>query len=179
MAKTATVILDQAGINRALTRIAHEILESNKGTADLVLVGIRSGGDILAAQLRRRLAEIEGEELPLGAIDVTMYRDDLSSRGSLPVGKTDLPFPLEGRRVILVDDVLYTGRTIRAAMDALIDYGRPRFIRLAVIVDRGWREFPIQADYVGKTLKTKQGENVKVLLKETDNENKVIVRGEP
>jgi pyrimidine operon attenuation protein / uracil phosphoribosyltransferase len=162
MAKTATVILDQAGINRALTRIAHEILESNKGTADLVLVGIRSGGDILAAQLRRRLAEIEGEELPLGAIDVTMYRDDLSSRGSLPVGKTDLPFPLEGRRVILVDDVLYTGRTIRAAMDALMDIGRPRSIQLAVLIDRGHRELPIRPDYIGRNVPTAREEQIQV-----------------
>jgi pyrimidine operon attenuation protein/uracil phosphoribosyltransferase len=162
MAKTATVILDQAGINRALTRIAHEILESNKGTADLVLVGIRSGGDILAAQLRRRLAEIEGEELPLGTIDVTMYRDDLSSRGSLPVGKTDLPFPLEGRRVILVDDVLYTGRTIRAAMDALMDIGRPRSIQLAVLIDRGHRELPIRPDYIGRNVPTAREEQIQV-----------------
>lgn len=162
MAKTATVILDQAGINRALTRISHEILESNKGTTDLVLIGIRSGGDLLAAQLQRRLAEIEGDELPLGTIDVTMYRDDLSSRGSLPVGKTDLPFPIEGRRVILVDDVLYTGRTIRAAMDALMDIGRPRSIQLAVLVDRGHRELPIRPDYIGRNVPTARDEQIQV-----------------
>lgn len=162
MAKTETVILDKAGINRALTRISHEILENNKGSAELVLVGIRSGGDLLAAQLRKRLAEIEGESLPLGAIDVTMYRDDLSSRGSLPVGKTDLPFPLEGRRVILVDDVLYTGRTIRAAMDALMDIGRPRSIQLAVLVDRGHRELPIRPDYIGRNVPTSREEQIQV-----------------
>lgn len=162
MAKTETVILDKAGINRALTRISHEILESNKGSAELVLVGIRSGGDLLAAQLRKRLAEIEGESLPLGAIDVTMYRDDLSTRGSLPVGKTDLPFPLEGRRVILVDDVLYTGRTIRAAMDALMDIGRPRSIQLAVLVDRGHRELPIRPDYIGRNVPTSREEQIQV-----------------
>jgi len=162
MAKTETVILDKAGINRALTRISHEILENNKGSAELVLVGIRTGGDLLAAQLRRRLAEIEGESLPLGAIDVTMYRDDLSSRGSLPVGKTDLPFPLEGRRVILIDDVLYTGRTIRAAMDALMDIGRPRSIQLAVLVDRGHRELPIRPDYIGRNVPTSRDEQIQV-----------------
>lgn len=162
MAKTETVILDKAGINRALTRISHEILENNKGSAELVLVGIRSGGDLLAAQLRKRLAEIEGESLPLGTIDVTMYRDDLSSRGSLPVGKTDLPFPLEGRRVILVDDVLYTGRTIRAAMDALMDIGRPRSIQLAVLVDRGHRELPIRPDYIGRNVPTSREEKIQV-----------------
>lgn len=162
MAKTETVILDKAGINRALTRISHEILENNKGIAELVLVGIRSGGDLLAAQLRQRLADIEGESLPLGAIDVTMYRDDLSSRGSLPVGKTDLPFPLEGRKVILVDDVLYTGRTIRAAMDALMDIGRPRSIQLAVLVDRGHRELPIRPDYIGRNVPTSRDEQIQV-----------------
>lgn len=162
MAKTETVILDKAGINRALTRISHEILENNKGSAELVLVGIRTGGDFLAAQLRQRLAEIEGESLPLGAIDVTMYRDDLSSRGSLPVGKTDLPFPLEGKRVILVDDVLYTGRTIRAAMDALMDIGRPRSIQLAVLVDRGHRELPIRPDYIGRNVPTSREEQIQV-----------------
>lgn len=174
MAKTETVILDKAGINRALTRISHEILENNKGSADLVLVGIRTGGDLLAAQLRKRLAEIEGESLPLGAIDVTMYRDDLSSRGSLPVGKTDLPFPLEGRKVILVDDVLYTGRTIRAAMDALMDIGRPRSIQLAVLIDRGHRELPIRPDYIGRNLPTSREEQIQVDF-DTDN-NPVEVR---
>lgn len=174
MAKTETVILDKAGINRALTRISHEILESNKGSAELVLVGIRSGGDLLAAQLRKRLAEIEGESLPLGTIDVTMYRDDLSSRGSLPVGKTDLPFPLEGRRVILVDDVLYTGRTIRAAMDALMDIGRPRSIQLAVLIDRGHRELPIRPDYIGRNVPTSRDEQIQVDF-DADN-NPVEVR---
>lgn len=162
MATTETVILDQAGVTRALTRIAHEILERNKGIADLVLVGIRTGGDHLAAQLRARIAEIEGEDIPLGTVDVTMYRDDLGSRGSLPVGKTDIPFPLEGKKIILVDDVLYTGRTIRAAMDALIDIGRPRNIQLAVLVDRGHRELPIRPDYVGRNVPTSREEEIKV-----------------
>jgi len=159
-----TVILNQSGVERALTRIAHEILERNKGTDELVLIGIRSGGDHLAAQLRQRIAAIEGVELPLGAVDVTMYRDDLGSRGSLPLGKTDIPFPLDGQSVVLVDDVLYTGRTIRAAMDALIDLGRPRSIQLAVLIDRGHRELPIRADYVGRNVPTAREEKIDVVF---------------
>jgi pyrimidine operon attenuation protein/uracil phosphoribosyltransferase len=162
MATSETVILDQAGVNRALTRIAHEILERNKGVENLVLVGIRSGGVHLAAQLQRRLADIEKIEVPCGAVDITMYRDDLAARGNLPVGRTDLPFPLDGTRVVLVDDVLYTGRTIRAAMDALIDLGRPNCIQLAVLIDRGHRELPIRPDYVGRNVPTAQGEDVAV-----------------
>lgn len=162
MAISETVILDLAGINRALTRIAHEILERNKGVADLTLVGIRSGGDYLATQLQKRISEIEKVDVPLGAVDITMYRDDLAARGNLPVGKTDIPFPLDAKRVVLVDDVLYTGRTIRAAMDALIDIGRPRCIQLAVLIDRGHRELPIRADYVGRNVPTAHEEEVKV-----------------
>ena len=162
MGKTETVILDQSGINRALTRIAHEILERNKGTADLVLVGIRTGGDDLAGELRRRIAEIEGEDVPTGTVDITMYRDDLGSRGSMPIGRTDIPFAMDGKRVILVDDVLYTGRTIRAAMDALIDLGRPRSIQLAVLIDRGHRELPIRPDYVGRNVPTSREEKIEV-----------------
>jgi pyrimidine operon attenuation protein/uracil phosphoribosyltransferase len=164
MTQSKTVILDHLGIKRALTRIAHEILERNKGTEGLVLVGIRTGGDHLAAQLRERISEIEGVALPLGAVDVTMYRDDLDSRGSLPVGKTEIPFPLDDRRVILVDDVLYTGRTIRAAMDALIDLGRPRNIQLAVLIDRGHRELPIRPDFVGRNVPTAREEQVSVMF---------------
>ncbi|MFA5516458.1 MAG: bifunctional pyr operon transcriptional regulator/uracil phosphoribosyltransferase PyrR [Desulfuromonadales bacterium] len=166
MANIETVILDRAGIGRALTRIAHEILERNKGTSGVVLVGIRTGGDHLASQLRARIAEIEGEEVSLGAVDVTMYRDDLGTRGSLPMGKTEIPFPLDGRRVVLVDDVLYTGRTIRAAMDALIDLGRPRSIQLAVLIDRGHRELPIRADYVGRNVPTSHEEQIHVQFDE-------------
>ena len=164
MTQSKTVILDHLGIKRALTRIAHEILERNKGTEGLVLVGIRTGGDHLAAQLRERISEIEGVAVPLGAVDVTMYRDDLDSRGSLPVGKTEIPFPLDDRRVILVDDVLYTGRTIRAAMDALIDLGRPRNIQLAVLIDRGHRELPIRPDFVGRNVPTAREEQVSVMF---------------
>jgi len=162
MPEVTTVILNQAGINRALTRIAHEILEHNKGTEDLVLIGIRSGGDHLAGDLADRIAAIEGEKPPLGAIDITMYRDDLDSRGSLPLGRTEVPFDVDGRKIVLVDDVLYTGRTIRAAMDALIDLGRPRNIQLAVLIDRGHRELPIRADYVGRNVPTSREEDVAV-----------------
>lgn len=157
-----TVILDQAGITRALTRIAHEILERNKGTENLVLVGIRSGGDHLARRLRNRIAEIEGVELPLGAVDVTMYRDDFGSCGSRPVGMTEIPFALDDKKIILVDEVIFTGRTIRAAMDALIDLGRPRNIQLAVLIDRGHRELPIRPDYVGRNVPTAREEDILV-----------------
>ncbi len=175
MAMSETVILDQAGISRALTRIAHEILERNKGVTDLALVGIRSGGDFLAAQLQERINEIEKVEVPLGAVDITMYRDDLAARGNLPVGKTDIPFPLDGKKVVLVDDVLYTGRTIRAAMDALIDLGRPRCIQLAVLIDRGHRELPIRADYVGRNVPTSQEEDVKVRFDDAHHPVEVIL----
>jgi pyrimidine operon attenuation protein/uracil phosphoribosyltransferase len=162
MGKSETIILDEAAISRALTRIAHEILEHNHGTENVVLVGIRTGGDHLALYLQKRLHDIEGIAVPLGTVDITMYRDDLASRGSLPVGKTDIPFPLDGKRIILVDDVLYTGRTIRAAMDALMDIGRPRNIQLAVLVDRGHRELPIRPDFVGRNVPTAASEQVMV-----------------
>ncbi|MDX9708009.1 MAG: bifunctional pyr operon transcriptional regulator/uracil phosphoribosyltransferase PyrR [Trichloromonas sp.] len=171
MASNETVIFDSAGISRALTRIAHEILERNKGTAGVVLIGIRSGGDHLARLLRDRMAQIEGEEVPLGTIDITMYRDDLGSRGSLPLGKTEIPFPLDGRKVVLVDDVLFTGRTIRAAMDALVDIGRPKNIQLATLIDRGHRELPIRADYVGRNVPTSREENI---LVEFDGDNNPV-----
>jgi len=174
MAKAETAILDKAGVARAITRIAHEILEHNKGGEKLALVGIRTGGDYLATLLQTRIKEIEGLEVPLGAVDITMYRDDLASRGSLPIGKTDIPFHLDGKQVILVDDVLYTGRTIRSAMDALMDFGRPSSIQLAVLIDRGHRELPIRADYVGRNVPTAREEDIAVIF---DNElNPVEVR---
>jgi len=164
MAKAETAILDKAGIARAVTRIAHEILEHNKGGEKLALIGIRKGGDHLATLLRDRINEIEGLEVPLGAVDITMYRDDLASRGNLPIGKTDIPFHLDGKQVILVDDVLYTGRTIRSAMDALMDFGRPSTIQLAVLIDRGHRELPIRADYVGRNVPTAREEDIAVVF---------------
>jgi pyrimidine operon attenuation protein/uracil phosphoribosyltransferase len=170
MAKTETVILDQAGVGRAITRIAHEILERNKGSERLALIGIRTGGDTLAAHLNERICEIEGHKVPLGTVDITMYRDDLAERGSLPIGKTDIPFPLDGKHVILIDDVLYTGRTIRSAMDALMDFGRPSTIQLAVLIDRGHRELPIRADFVGRNVPTSREEKVEVVFDdETSN----------
>lgn len=164
MAKVDTAILDTAGIARAITRIAHEILEHNKGCTNLALIGIRTGGDHLAALLQTRINEIEGVEVPLGEVDITMYRDDLASRGNLPIGKTNIPFPLDGKNVVLVDDVLYTGRTIRSAMDALMDFGRPSTIQLAVLIDRGHRELPIRADYVGRNVPTAREEDVAVVF---------------
>jgi pyrimidine operon attenuation protein/uracil phosphoribosyltransferase len=174
MAKAETAILDKAGIARAVTRIAHEILEQNKGGEKLALIGIRTGGDHLAALLQARINEIEGLEAPLGAVDITMYRDDLASRGNLPIGKTDIPFHLDGKQVILVDDVLYTGRTIRSAMDALMDFGRPSTIQLAVLIDRGHRELPIRADYVGRNVPTAREEDIAVVF--DDELNPVEVR---
>ncbi len=157
--------MDGAGIKRALTRIAHEILERNKGVADIILIGIRSGGVFLAEGIAQQISVIEGGAVPVGAVDITLYRDDCS--GTLPhhpVGMTDIPFSLEAKKVVLVDDVLYTGRTIRAAMDALMDFGRPQSIQLAVLIDRGHRELPIRADFVGRNVPTSLKENVQVVF---------------
>ena len=166
MANAETAILDHAGITRAITRIAHEILEHNKGCENLALIGIRTGGDHLAKLLQERIKDIEGVAVPFGEVDITMYRDDLAARGSIPIGKTDIPFALDGINVVLVDDVLYTGRTIRSAMDALMDLGRPSTVQLAVLIDRGHRELPIRADYVGRNVPTARDEEVKVLFNE-------------
>lgn len=162
MAAEKIEILDIEGIDRAITRIAHEILEKNKGVDDLVLIGIRTGGDYLASQLQQKISEIEGHVVPLGTIDVTMYRDDIGSRSDLSVGQTDIRFALSGRSVVLVDDVLFTGRTIRAALDALTDLGRPKCIQLAILVDRGHRELPIRPDYIGRNLPTARNEQIEV-----------------
>jgi len=165
MSDDHTVLMDGAGIKRALTRIAHEVLERNKGVADIVLIGIRSGGAYIAEGIAQQITVIEGGGVPLGSVDITLYRDDCS--GHLPhqvVGKTDIPFSLEAKKVILVDDVLHTGRTIRAAMDALMDFGRPKSIQLAVLIDRGHRELPIRADFVGRNVPTSQKENVQVVF---------------
>ena len=167
-----TVILDGQGAKRALTRIAHEILERNKGVGDLVLVGIRTGGAFLAAELAAKLEEIEGAIVSVGEVDITLYRDDIKGHsGHLPVGKTDIPFSLEGKKVVLVDDVLFTGRTIRAALDAIMDHGRPAAIQLAVLVDRGHRKLPIRADFVGRNVPTSRKENVAVRF---DAENRPL-----
>jgi pyrimidine operon attenuation protein/uracil phosphoribosyltransferase len=170
-------VMDALAIQRALTRIAHEILERNKGTEELALVGIRSRGVHLAERIRRTVGEIEGTApIPFGVVDITLYRDDLDRGVQNPIVKgTDIPFPVEGRRILLVDDVLFTGRTIRAAMDALVDFGRPQSIQLAVLVDRGHRELPIRADYVGKNLPTSRREQVQVRLAEVDGVDEVVI----
>jgi pyrimidine operon attenuation protein/uracil phosphoribosyltransferase len=170
-------VMDALAIQRALVRIAHEILERNKGTADLALVGIRSRGIHLAERIRAAVREIEqGEAIPFGVVDITLYRDDLDRGVQNPIVKgTDIPFPVEGRRILLVDDVLFTGRTVRAAMDALVDFGRPQSIQLAVLVDRGHRELPIRADYVGKNLPTSRREQVQVRLAEVDGVDEVVI----
>lgn len=173
MAQAQTAILDQAGISRAMTRIAHEILENNKGCDDVALIGIKTGGDHLAGLLQIRIQEIEGVEVPIGEVDITMYRDDLSARGSLPIGKTDIPFSIEAKNIILVDDVLYTGRTIRSAMDAIMDFGRPKSIQLAVLIDRGHRELPIRADYVGRNVPTARDEEITVSFSEDNRPQEV------
>lgn len=170
------IILDEAAIRRALTRIAHEILERNRGVEECVLVGIRTRGIYLARRLAERIHQIEGEQIPVGELDITLYRDDLTEKTGQPeVRDSDLPVEIHGQTVILVDDVLYTGRTVRAAMDALIDRGRPRMIQLAVLVDRGHRELPIRADYVGKNVPTSKNEIVHVAVSEYDQQEHVII----
>ena len=170
-------IMDRDNIRRALSRIAHEIIEKNQGCKDLVLIGIRTRGVPLARRLVKITKEIEKVELPLGILDITLYRDDLSTIARQPVvHKTDIPFDITNKRVILIDDVIFTGRTVRAALDALIDFGRPRFIQLAVLVDRGHREIPVKADYVGKNIPTFRKQVVAVNLKETDGQDIVYLK---
>ncbi len=167
-------ILNKEEMARALRRMAHEIVEANKGTEGLVLVGIHTRGIPLAQRLARLIGESEGKPPPVGELDITLYRDDLTEVGLRPqVRATRIPFDLVGKAVVLVDDVLYTGRTARAALDALMDLGRPKRVYLAVLVDRGHRELPIQADFVGKSLPTSRSEVVKVKLEETDGEDRV------
>jgi pyrimidine operon attenuation protein/uracil phosphoribosyltransferase len=169
-------VLEAPDIRRALTRIAHEILERTKGGADVVLLGIQTRGVTLARRLAARLEEVEGRPVPWGSLDVTMYRDDLRMRPARALGRTDLPPEgIDDRTVVLVDDVLFSGRTVRAALDALNDLGRPRAVQLAILVDRGHRELPIRADYVGKNLPTSMRETVRVLLAENDERDVVLL----
>ena len=171
-------LMDDAEIRRATTRIAHEILERNKGAEGVVLVGIAARGDDLARRLAEELRRIETANVPVGALDISFYRDDIGLRKEAPeVHETRIGFDISGCTVVLVDDVLYTGRTIRAAMDALVDFGRPKAIQLAVLVDRGHRELPIRADYVGKNVPTRKDEAVRVMLREVDGEDAVVVGG--
>ena len=170
------LIMDAGDIARALTRVAHEILERNKGVKDLALVGIRTGGVHLAHRLAKRIQEIEQAPVPIGDLDITLYRDDLSLRKEQPVLRTtSVPFDISDKIVVLVDDVLFTGRTIRAAMDGLMDLGRPAEIQLAVLVDRGHRQLPIKANYIGKNLPTSREENVQVLLEEVGEDDRVVI----
>ncbi len=171
-----TQLLDTEGIRRALTRIAHEVIEKNKGVENLAIIGIRRRGVPLAERLAQRITEIEGTKVPIGILDITLYRDDLTTLAQQPViHKTEVPFDIVDKKIILVDDVLYTGRTVRAALDALIDLGRPKFIQLAVLADRGHRELPIRADYVGKNVPTSKKEVVSVKLEEIDGEDRVVI----
>ena len=170
-----TAVLGADDIARALKRMAHEILERNKGADGLVLMGVRTRGVPLAERLAASIADIEGQQVPTGSLDVTLYRDDYARTGPLPLGQTVFPADIDGRVVVLVDDVLYTGRTIRAAMDAVMDYGRPKAIQLAVLVDRGHRELPIRADFVGKNLPTSAQQEVRVHLDGVDGQDEVLV----
>jgi pyrimidine operon attenuation protein/uracil phosphoribosyltransferase len=168
-------VLDEAALDRALTRIAHEILEKNGGASDLAFVGLRTRGVTLAQRLAARITQIDGTTLPVGTLDITLYRDDLGLRGAPVIRGTDIPFSIKNKAVILVDDVLFTGRTVRAALDAIIDLGRPKAIQLAILIDRGHRELPIRPDYVGKNLPTSKRESVAVRLREHDGEDRVLI----
>jgi pyrimidine operon attenuation protein/uracil phosphoribosyltransferase len=178
LAASMSEVMDADRMSRALVRIAHEILERNRGAGELALVGIRTRGVPIARRLARALKDINGHEVPTGSLDITLYRDDLMRNpvGPQPViRRTEIPFSIDDRKILLVDDVLYTGRTIRAALDALIDFGRPRAIQLVVLIDRGHRELPIKADYVGKNLPTSLKESVQVRLQEIDGADEVVL----
>jgi pyrimidine operon attenuation protein / uracil phosphoribosyltransferase len=174
--KFKSQIMDATAMTRALSRLASEIVERNTGTRDLLLVGIRRRGVPLAERIADKIEQLEGTRPPTGQLDITLYRDDLSTVGPRPVvNKTDIPVDVTDSTIVLVDDVLYTGRTVRAALDELVDFGRPRKVELAVLIDRGHRELPIQADYVGKDVQTTDTEIIKVMLKEYDEDEQVII----
>jgi len=174
--KIKSKIADKEGLDRILTRIAHEILEKNKGSKNLVLIGMRTRGEYLAKRLRNKLIAIEGIDLPLGVLDVTLYRDDFRKRIKQPqVSVSDITFDVNEKDVILVDDVLYTGRTVRSALNAIMDLGRPSSIQLCILVDRGHRELPIRADYVGKNIPTSQNEEIKLKVEEFDGEDAIYL----
>lgn len=176
MGEIKTLVLDADGIRRALYRLSHEIAEHNKGVENLILVGIRTRGVPLARRLAEMIRQNENTEVPVGVLDITFYRDDLSMIASQPVvHKTEIPVNITGKTVVLVDDVLFTGRTVRAALDALMDFGRPKMIQLAVLVDRGHRELPIRADYVGKNIPTSLREIIHVQLNDADPEERVVI----
>ena len=171
-----SIIMDEAAVRRSMTRITHEIIEKNSGTADLILLGIHRRGMTLAAMLRNNIIQFEGKEVPLGCIDISLYRDDLPELSTLPeTGKTEIPCDLTGKNVIIVDDVIYTGRTARAAIEAVFHSGRPKAIQLAVLIDRGHRELPLRPDYVGKNIPTSHSEMVSVMVDEYDGKTGVAL----
>ncbi|OCL27911.1 bifunctional pyr operon transcriptional regulator/uracil phosphoribosyltransferase [Orenia metallireducens] len=175
--KVKKELIDSDGIRRALTRISHEIIEKNEGLEDVIIIGIRTRGVPLAQRIVSKLEEIEGKKVPKGILDITLYRDDLTTIANQPiVHQTEIPVDITDKKVILVDDVLYTGRTVRSALDALMDLGRPKSIQLAILVDRGHRELPIRADFVGKNLPTSKSEVISVNLKEVDGKDGVILK---
>jgi len=173
--ETKSVVMDSQAIERALTRITHQILEKNEGAGLIALVGIVTRGDLLALELARRIEQIEGVTVPVGSLDISFYRDDVALHIAPEVHTTNIPFSVDGRTIILVDDILYTGRTIRAALDAIMDYGRPSTIQLAVLVDRGHRELPIRADYVGKNVPSSSQEHVRLFLEPVDGRTSVEI----
>ena len=171
------IILDEKEIDKAIARLSHEIIEKNRNIGNIALVGIKNRGDILAKRTAAEIEKINGKKVLSGALDISFYRDDYSIKGpNIVPGTTDISFDISGKTVIIIDDVLYTGRSIRAAMDELMDFGRPRAIQLAVLIDRGHKELPISADYVGKNVPTSENENIEVKLKETDGENAVYIK---
>ncbi|MGO3146561.1 MAG: bifunctional pyr operon transcriptional regulator/uracil phosphoribosyltransferase PyrR [Leucobacter sp.] len=172
---TTRTVLDGAEISRALTRISHEIIEANKGVSNLVLVGIPTRGTHLAKRIAESISRIEGVQVPVGSLDVTLYRDDLAKHPTRAPQPTEMPPGIDGATVVLVDDVLYSGRTVRAALDALGDHGRPKIVRLAALIDRGHRELPIRADYIGKNLPSSREERISVRLQEHDGEDGVTI----
>jgi len=174
--KDKAIIMDESAIKRAVTRIAHEIIEKNKGTDDLVLIGIQRRGVPLAKMIAQKIMEVEGKDVPVGILDITFYRDDLSLLSEHPVvNGTEINFSVVDKKVVLVDDVLYTGRTVRAAIEAIMDLGRPKMIQLAILVDRGHRELPIRADFAGKNVPTSRNEIIHVKLQEFDGINSVTI----
>jgi len=178
--KVKAEILSEQDFQRIVIRLAHEILEKNRGSENLVIIGIHTRGAHLASRISKKITEIENREIPTGFLDITLYRDDFRTRLKQPeIEVTNIPFKIDEKNIVLVDDVLYTGRTIRSALDALMDFGRPTRIYLAVLVDRGHRELPIRPDFVGKNIPTSIGEEVKVFMKESDQEDKVLLVEEP
>jgi pyrimidine operon attenuation protein/uracil phosphoribosyltransferase len=175
--RTKARVMDENDLRRAIVRISHEILERNGGTDNLAIIGIQTRGAFLARRVADAIEAIEGVSVPVGVLDITLYRDDLKTVAEQPVvNESDIPFDVQGKSIVLVDDVLYTGRTVRAALDEIIDFGRPRFVQLAVIIDRGHRELPIRADYVGKNVPTSSSEIIGVRMTEKDGEDGVVIQ---